>query len=118
MLTLLVLYLFSGGLLFFLALPLLNSRVPPNPFYGFRIPSTLRDPQLWYAVNRFGAVRLITAAASLVIASVLLYFLPGISVDQYALACLAVFGTVFTAGLIQSLRYLRSLQQARDRHQQ
>ena len=35
-----------------LGVPLIQRRVPPNPVYGFRVPSTLTNARLWYRVNR------------------------------------------------------------------
>ncbi|RPI35015.1 MAG: SdpI family protein [Chloroflexota bacterium] len=109
LIALLILNISSGTLLALLALPMLRSKIRPNLFYGFRVARTLEDPDLWYAVNKHFAVRMIFSGASIVLSSILLYFVPGISVDIYALACAAVFGVVFTAGLMQSFRYLKSL---------
>ena len=46
---------------------------------------------------------------SILITALLFYFIPGISVDVYALGCLAVFVVVFTTGLVQSIRFLKTL---------
>ena len=107
--TLLILYVGAGGLLILLSLPLLWEKVPPNPVYGFRLPATMNDPKVWYATNKFGAKRLMVTGISTVVAAAIFYFIPGITVDGYALACLFVFALVFTVGLVQSLRYMHSL---------
>ena len=107
--TLLLVYLAGGSLLVILALPLLKERVRPNVFYGFRFPKSFRSPEIWYAVNKYGAKRLLWSGVSLNAAAVGLYFFPRLSLDAYALGCLAAFGVVFTLGLIQSMIYLRSL---------
>lgn len=109
MLSLLILYCVAGLALVGLALPLLWEKIAPNPFYGFRLPATLDNPRLWYAVNKYAAKRLIVAGVSSVAAAVVLYLIPGLTVDAYALGCLAVFGIVFGLGLWQSFRYLRQL---------
>ena len=109
MTTLLLLYVISGIVLVGLALPLLWEKVPPNPVYGFRLPATMNDPKVWYATNKFGAKRLMVTGISTVVAAAIFYFIPGITVDGYALACLFVFALVFTVGLVQSLRYMHSL---------
>ena len=41
----------TGCVIIALAIPLLLRRVPPNHFYGLRIPATLQDEQVWYAAN-------------------------------------------------------------------
>ncbi len=110
MTTLLIFYLAAGTLLVALSLPLLLGKVGPNVFYGFRVSRTLTDSRLWYAANRFAAKRLIAAAVSIMAAAVALYFVPGLSIDGYALACLGVFAVVFTVGLVQSFRHLRSIE--------
>lgn len=108
--TLLVLYVGGGVVLILLSLPLLWGKVPPNPVYGFRLPTTVNNPQVWYATNKYGAKRLIVTGACTVFAAAIFYLIPGITVDGYALVCLFVFALVFTVGLVQSLRYMRSLQ--------
>jgi uncharacterized membrane protein len=40
-----------GLLLALLAIPMLLRRVPPNPFYGLRVPSTYADEWVWYEAN-------------------------------------------------------------------
>jgi uncharacterized membrane protein len=109
MTTLLIFYLATGTLLVVLSLPLLLGKVGPNALYGFRVSRTLNDPRVWDATNRFAARRLIAAAVSIMAAAVALYFVPGVSLDVYALACLGVFAVVFTVGLVQSVRYMRSI---------
>ncbi len=45
-------YVALGGLLIALGLPMVLGRVPPNRLYGFRTPTTLARPDIWYPVNR------------------------------------------------------------------
>jgi uncharacterized membrane protein len=109
MITLLLLYLIGGVLLIALSVPLLYNKIPPNSIYGFRLPQTIQDPHVWYAANRYSARWLFIAGVCIVVAAVLLYLVPGITVDTYALGCLAVFGVTFTIGLLKSFLYLKSL---------
>jgi len=111
MTTLMLLYVIGGIVLVALSLPLLWEKVPPNPVYGFRLSATMNDPQVWYATNKYGTKRLMVTGISTVVAAAIFYFIPGITVDGYALACLFVFTLVFTIGVVQSLRYMRSIQQ-------
>lgn len=46
-----------------ITVPLIFELVPPNPFYGFRIPKTLSDPAIWYAANRVGGIALLAGIA-------------------------------------------------------
>ena len=41
----------TGLLLVAIGLPLMRRRVPPNTWYGARMPSTLASEPIWYAVN-------------------------------------------------------------------
>ena len=50
-------------LLIGLAVPLILQKVPPNGFYGFRLPKTQSDPRIWYAANRGAGVNLAVGSA-------------------------------------------------------
>jgi hypothetical protein len=114
MITLMILYVSSGAVLVLLALPLWLGKVPPNPFYGFRIAPALDDPDLWYPTNRYSAGWLIASGATAIATALLLALVPGISIDVYALGCLAVFAAVFHTGLVLSVRRMKAL--ARQNH--
>lgn len=109
MITLLVMYVVFGLLLIVLAIPMLRGKVPPNPWYGFRVPDTLSDPTRWYKANRYAARWLLLTGVITVVAAIALYFVPGLSVDTYAWLVLAVFGVPFVLMIITSFRYLRRL---------
>lgn len=108
-LVILILYIAGGLLLALLSLPLLRDKIRPNPWYGFRVPKTLNDPEVWYPANRHIAKRQLVAGISLALTAAILYLLPGLSVDAYALAGLIVFMLVFCTGLAQSILYLGQL---------
>jgi uncharacterized membrane protein len=108
-LTLLLLYLVAGSLLAALSLPLLRGKIGRNWFYGFRLPKTFKSNAIWYAANKYAAKRLLWAAIAFVLGAIGLYLVPGLSVDGYALGCLAAFAIVFLIGFVQSILYLRSL---------
>jgi uncharacterized membrane protein len=105
--TLLIMYIVSGTLLALLAVPLWLKKIKPNPIYGVRLPKTYSDPDIWYATNAYAARYLVLAGLSMVTGALLLYFVPGLSVDAYALACLAVFVVAFGFGVFQILRFLK-----------
>lgn len=106
---LLILFLVSGGLLVLLSLPLLRNQIAPNGLYGFRVKKTLENPEIWYAVNQHFARRLLWTGLVVMIASALLYLVPGLSEDQYALAILVVLLGFLLTGLIQSIRFMHKL---------
>ena len=116
MTSLLILYLAGGGLLVLLSLPLYFEKIPPNGLYGFRVEATLKDPKLWYAVNRFSAKRQSAAGLALAATALVLFNVPYISEDTYALGCLLVFAVVFIIGLVQSFRYMRQAATPQEKH--
>ena len=50
---------FVGVLIAVISIPFLFRLVPRNRFYGFRVPATLQDDDVWYAVNRRVACEMI-----------------------------------------------------------
>ncbi len=112
MTTLLAMYVIFGLLLAVVAVPLLLGKIPPNGWYGFRVPSTLYNERLWYKVNRYAARWLLASGIITVVGAVALYFVPGLTVDRYAWLLLLVFALPFGVGLVFSIRYLRRLQKA------
>jgi uncharacterized membrane protein len=111
--TIRLLYVGSGLLLTALSVPMILRRVPPNPLYGFRVPSTLRDPVLWYAANRYAGWRLALTGILTVIASIAFFRVPGLSLDNYAWACLAVVGLGLGLSLLQAFFFLRRFRKSR-----
>jgi hypothetical protein len=106
---LLVMYIIFGLFLLGISFPLLYDKIPPNGLYGFRVKQTMEHPEIWYPVNRHFARRLIIISLAMICAAVLFYFVPDITIDQYALSCLAVFAVFFGVGLAQSVRYMNNL---------
>lgn len=107
--TLLGVFVGSALLLCGLSIPLIRMKVPPNLFYGFRIPRTLNHPRIWYAANRYAGKRLFASGAVIAAAAAGLYFVPGISVDSYSIAVTIVMLVALTVTVIQSWLYLREL---------
>jgi hypothetical protein len=105
-----IIYVVGGLILAVLSLPLISEKFGPNGLYGFRVRATLENPKLWYTVNKYAGMRLLVVGVITILAAVGLYFIPGLSVDAYALACLGVFGLVFIAAIVQSVLYMRSVQ--------
>lgn len=84
------------GLLFIaLSLPLIQGRVPPNSFYGFRTAKSLSDPEIWYAINRMSGIDLLIAGALISLGSVAMLFLgQGLQPRQVGISLLVLM--VFT----------------------
>jgi len=109
MTILMYLSLFSGALLAALSVPMILGKIPPNGLYGFRVRKTMENPDIWYPVNAYSGKWLLAAGLIMAVAAVGLFFVPGLSLDVYAYAVLAVWVVVFTVAIIASVRYMNSL---------
>src|SRR4030042_5331588 len=109
MVTLLALYSFGGLLLAALSVPLILQKIPPNGLYGFRIPSTLENPSLWYKVNAYAGRRFLVVGLGTAVGSIVLYFITIPNVDEYAMSSLGLFLALFLWGIINSVLYLQSV---------
>jgi hypothetical protein len=100
-------YILGGLLLILLSIPLILRKIPPNPWYGFRIRWTLEDPELWYSVNAYSGKWLVFVGLCAILGAIGLAFIPGISLDLYAFGNLGIFAASFILAIIQSMRFLR-----------
>ena len=107
MLALMLMYTISGIILSLISIPLILCKIGPNPWYGFRVPKTLSDPKVWYPANAYAAKRLFVVGILGSLISILLFFVPNIDINTYALSCAAVIlgGLIIT--LVQSFLFLR-----------
>ena len=69
------LFALVGVLFVGLSIPLIEDRVPPNRYYGFRTPKTLSDPEIWYKVNRISGADLFLGGAVITISSLMMLVL-------------------------------------------
>jgi hypothetical protein len=106
-----LLYLFvgSGMLLSLIAIPLMQRRVRPNLWYGFRVRQTLDNPDVWYAANAYAGRRLFWLGVVTIAAAIGLHAVPGLTLDGYALLVGGVALTVGVVIIVQSFRYLAAL---------
>lgn len=74
MLTLMLMYTISGGLLTALSIPLILRKIGPNSWYGFRVKKTLTDPAIWYPTNAYAGKRLFVVGLAGSLIAVVLYF--------------------------------------------
>ncbi len=108
MVILLALYSLGGLLLAGLSVPLILHKIPPNGLYGFRVPSTLDNPALWYKVNAYAGRRFLVVGLGTAVGAIILYFVSMPNVDEYALSVLGYFLALFLWGIITSVLYLKS----------
>ena len=64
----------SMGVLFIaLAIPLIRRKVPPNHWYGLRVPATLADERVWYEANARAGRELLVLGVLVMALGALLY---------------------------------------------
>jgi hypothetical protein len=110
MLTWLVLTFVATGLVFVgTSIPLIQRRIKPNYWYGFRVPKTLNNPDIWYDVNAYSGRWLLIMGIATVVVSVVLPLIPGMGLDTYALVTTTVISVLAIVMVVKSFLYLRKL---------
>jgi len=79
-----------AGLSLVVGWPLAMRRVPPNKWYGVRLPTTLSDRAIWYEANAVTGFDLIRLGVVLLAVSLGLQFVTGLPELGYVVICLAV----------------------------
>ena len=82
--------------------PLARRRVARNGWYGFRLGATLRDDEIWYAVNERSGRHLIVLGSSLIAVALIGLFFTGNDETQRDLLILGL--AIAIAGLGFSVR--------------
>ena len=96
--------LFVAGL----AIPMILRKVPPNPWYGFRLPKTRRNPDIWYTANEYAGKLMVIAGAVITLASVVLGMLRMSDIAYLALMSQVTVISLLIMGIV-SLIYLKTL---------
>jgi uncharacterized membrane protein len=112
--SLLLMFLVGGAVLIGFSLPLILGRVPPNPWYGFRVGRSIDDPKLWYPVNAYSGRWLLAVGVLQIVLALALYAGTELDVDRYALLVAGVAVGLLGIGFFQSYRYLRRLTREND----
>jgi hypothetical protein len=109
-LILMLTYILVGALFIGVAVPLIQGRIKPNPWYGVRVPKTLNNPDTWYAVNayfgrRFAVIGLLVAIAGVTLSP--LGLIPKVGSLTYLIVCHTImFGSLVWV-TFDTFRYLR-----------
>lgn len=106
----LLLFMATGLLFILLAVPLIRQWVPPNHLYGFRVPVTLKDRDLWYRVNRRTGWLLLLAGIANASAALLLYPLFRHNSGTYGLAAGGVILLTTAVMVALAFIYLHQIQ--------
>ena len=102
-------YLIVSLVMVLVSVPLIRRLIKPNLFYGYRMPLTLANPDVWYKVNAFFGRLLAGTGVIVALAAVVLYLLGGIDAKDYATDCAVVLLIGLFVSLGLSWRYMLSL---------
>jgi SdpI/YfhL protein family len=106
-----------GLLLFGLAWPLAFRRVPPNRWYGLRVPATFADERVWYEANARAGRDMMALGGIVVLVGLFLPLLLPLRREAYVAICAAILGLgsliLTTRGWRGANRMLRELRDSR-----
>ena len=97
----LLLFVLIGAVFIVSGIPLKQGRVPPNYFYGFRTPRTLRDEKVWYPVNRVLGVDMIRVGVVIIAVSLVMLAMRGLISAE--MAVFVVVGTLILSALFMAI---------------
>lgn len=109
MFALTALFTLSGLLLISLAIPLIQEKIKPNWFYGFRVPKTINNPHIWYPVNKYGGWWLLGMGALTALTALILAVIPGMDVLIYVSVISLIIGVYTLVMSVALFRYLNRI---------
>ncbi|RMH79008.1 MAG: SdpI family protein [Calditrichaeota bacterium] len=105
---LLVVSLSMGALCIALAIPLIGRRIPPNHWYGLRVPATFADERIWYEANARAGKELLALGIFIIAIGALLYAITIPSWLSVALWFAFIMGSVILF-VVRSWRFANRL---------
>jgi hypothetical protein len=96
---------------FLVGWPLARGRVPPNRWYGVRVPATLSSPTIWYAANAACGDELVRVGLVLLVIGIALPFVPRLPELGYVVICVAVLLIGSTRATARGLGVAKRLSQ-------
>jgi hypothetical protein len=89
--------------------PLARRRVPPNRWYGLRVPATLANPVIWYQANAVCGDGLVRLGGALFTVALGLWFVRGLPELGYVVICLAIFVVGSLRATVRGIRVAKRL---------
>jgi uncharacterized membrane protein len=109
-LVIIIFFVFIGAVFIILGIPLLLEKVKPNWFYGFRTPTTIKNKDLWYKVNKQVGREFIIAGIIVLLCSIfMLIFQPILTLIQLIIILLLLVHLSLIIIIIRGLFLLRKL---------
>jgi uncharacterized membrane protein len=69
-------WIFVAVVIILVCLPLTKDKIPPNRYYGMRLPKAFTSDEAWYAINRYGGKQMIMWAVPMLLCGIVIPFLP------------------------------------------
>ena len=105
-----IVFIISGMAEIIQGIPLMFNKIKPNWLYGFRLPSTVSNKELWYPVNRYLGRGLVIAGMILVIGTLFLFMIDlGLSFLDKTLVLLFLLIIPLAAAIIGGFLYLKKI---------
>ena len=105
--NLLFLFIFAGVMFVAFGIPLRQGRVPPNRWYGFRTPRTLRDEKVWHAVNRVTGADMVGTGVAIIAVCLLMFALRSYVTSDTAI--MVVLATMIATAVYMAIHGLAAL---------
>lgn len=107
-----IIFLVSGLTIAAVSQPLIRNKIKPNRYYGFRVPKTLKNEEVWYKANSYSG-RALSIAGWITAGSSLLFY-PLVRVPHhgfmiYFTVCQVILAASITWAVVLSFRYLNKL---------
>jgi hypothetical protein len=107
---LLVVFVRSGLALAGLAIPMMLRLIGPNPWYGFRLPKTMNNREIWYEINAYSGRWFFASGLSAALVAAAVYvLLPGLDADTTALIQAAPIVLLLVIGMRASFNKLSQM---------
>jgi len=106
----LIVFTISGIAEIIQGFPLMFGKIKPNWLFGFRLPSTVSNKEIWYPVNRYLGRGLVVAGMIVLIGTLFLCMVDlGLSLVDKTLVLSFLLIIPLSVAIISSFNYLKKL---------
>jgi uncharacterized membrane protein len=109
-LLIIIIFILVGIMEIILGIPLIYKKIKPNWFYGFRLPETVSNKEIWYKVNKQTGKDFVISGFILIITSlILLILIRSIDIITITMIQTIVLLVTITAIIARGLALLKKL---------